>query len=162
MKKGDYTSSYWRQFTVYKWLDPNQVTALGSLGCTMEDAALVLGVSVAKFRQDMERSKKLRESWERGQAQGRVSLRMRRWRQGEMMNSAGVTMNIHLSKHMLGEHEKAELRHEVNILGRLLQEIDGQSRSIPEANQRMIDVTPSTETSGPNAILDQVVKKDET
>jgi hypothetical protein len=43
------------------------------------------------------------QAWEKGQAVGAVALRQLQWQQ----NASGVAMTIHMSKHRLGEHDKA-------------------------------------------------------
>lgn len=48
-----------------------------------------------------------REVWESGKAVGMLSLRRLQWRHAQGTGSAAVSMTIHLSKHWLGETDKA-------------------------------------------------------
>ena len=51
----------------------------------------------------------LRDVWEQGKANGRVSLRRLQWRHAKLPNSAGVQMTIHLSKHYLGQTDRSAI-----------------------------------------------------
>jgi hypothetical protein len=49
------------------------------------------------------------DAWQNGVAVGKVKLRLQMVKQSRLMNSAGVQMAIHLSKHWLGMTEKTAL-----------------------------------------------------
>ena len=48
-----------------------------------------------------------RDAWQRGRAGGKLSLRRLQWQHAQGEGSSAVQMTIHLSKHWLGESEKA-------------------------------------------------------
>ena len=47
------------------------------------------------------------QAWEKGQAVGAVALRQLQWKHAKRLDASGVAMTIHMSKHRLGEHDKA-------------------------------------------------------
>lgn len=155
-----YRNVDWRQINPPKYLPAESIEALAAVGCNYTTAARALGVHPVTLRRDLDTIEGLRDAWERGKARGEVGLRVLSWNHAHMPNSAGVAMTVHLRKHMLGEHDKSEHKHEVSLLGKMLDEIDGNTRSLPNPNQQMIDVTPGEPTGG-NAILDAVVKRKE-
>jgi hypothetical protein len=81
---------------------------LAALQCTTEELACFFSVTKRTMIRRL-KEPALREAYERGLALGRVSLRRLQWRHAKMPNSAGVQMTIHLSKHHLGQTEKAAL-----------------------------------------------------
>jgi hypothetical protein len=50
-----------------------------------------------------------REAWERGQANGKLSLRRQQWETAQLPNGRGVQMLLHLSKHILGETDRTHI-----------------------------------------------------
>jgi hypothetical protein len=90
------------------FIDQGILKALAEIQCTVEEAAAVLGVSKRLLLRRFEDAN-FKAIWETGQAVGRVSLRRLQFRHAKMPNSAGVQMTIHLSKHHLGQTEKAAL-----------------------------------------------------
>lgn len=55
------------------------------------------------------KDEQFRRAFELGKAGGTLNLKRLQWRHAQMANSAGVQMTIHLSKHWLGETDKAAL-----------------------------------------------------
>ena len=47
------------------------------------------------------------QAWEKGQVAGAVALRQLQWKHAKRPDSSGVAMTIHMSKHRLGENDKA-------------------------------------------------------
>jgi ABC-type transporter Mla MlaB component len=47
------------------------------------------------------------QAWEKGQAVGAVALRQLQWKHAKRTDSSGVAMTIHMSKHLLGQNDKA-------------------------------------------------------
>lgn len=67
-------------------------------------------------------------AWEKGQAVDAVALRQLQWKHAKRPDALGVAMTIHMSKHRLGEHDKAlHLRADVDeLIARLEHERDQQ------------------------------------
>jgi hypothetical protein len=89
-----------------KKTDERQVYELAKLGCTQYEAATVLGVDHRTFKRRL-LEQVFCEAWEKGQAVGAVALRQLQWKHAKRQDSSGVAMTIHMSKHRLGEHDKA-------------------------------------------------------
>ena len=89
-------------------IDENILLGLAKIHATQEECAAVLNLSPRTIIKKL-REEPYKEIWERGRAMGRASLRRLQWAHAQLKNSAGVTMSIHLSKHWLGETEKAAL-----------------------------------------------------
>lgn len=124
---------------------------LARIGCTKTEVAEALGIAKETLSRHLCKHPEMREAWERGVADAKVRLRRLQWRHARMKNSAGVAMTIHLSKHLLGEHDKALITathaSRVEVIHQLLREIDGQSKGLPTfANQseppKMLDLLP--------------------
>jgi hypothetical protein len=132
-----------------------QVEALARLQCTQAEAAAVLKLTPAQFSEMLRDRAPVRNAWELGREMGKVSIRRLQFRHAQMPNGAGVTMTKHLAAHHLGEFDPAvsiNNFNQINVLGQLLAEIDGKTRSIPpEAQHQMVDVTPAS----PNALPDK-------
>ena len=47
------------------------------------------------------------QAWEKGQAVGAVALRQLQWDHAKRPDASGVAMTIHMSKHRLGQNDKA-------------------------------------------------------
>jgi hypothetical protein len=47
------------------------------------------------------------QAWEKGRAVGAVALHQLQWKHAKRPDASGVAMTIHMSKHRLGEHDKA-------------------------------------------------------
>jgi hypothetical protein len=79
---------------------------LAKLGCTQYEAALVLGIDHRTFKRRLQEPV-FCQAWENGQAVGAVALRQLQWKHAKRPDASGVAMTIHMSKHRLGEHDKA-------------------------------------------------------
>lgn len=92
-------------------IDPKALEGLARVFCTIEDAALVLGVSDRTLKRYLDPAYRgdpqYRDAWLRGVALGKASLRRLMWNKANEKGSAGVQMAIHLSKHVLGMSDAA-------------------------------------------------------
>jgi hypothetical protein len=86
-------------------IDIEQLKRLAQIGCTIEEAAVVLGCGRRTLFDRMKAEPELKEVWDDGQLLGKVSLRRLQWRHANGSGSSAVNMTIHLSKHRLGEVE---------------------------------------------------------
>jgi|SRR5262249_6008246 len=89
-----------------KKTDERQVYELAKLGCTQYEAASVLGIDHRTFKRRLQEPL-FYQAWEKGQAVGAVALRQLQWKHAKRPDASGVAMTIHMSKHRLGEHDKA-------------------------------------------------------
>ena len=89
-------------------IDEHLLLQMAQAHFTQEEIAAVMKISERTLVKKL-RESPLHEIWERGKAMGRASLRRLQWKHAQMANSAGVCMSIHLSKHWLGETEKAAI-----------------------------------------------------
>jgi hypothetical protein len=89
-----------------KKTDERQVYELAKLGCTQYEAAGVLGIDHRTFKRRLQESM-FCEAWEKGQAAGAVALRQLQWKHAKRPDASGVAMTIHMSKHLLGQNDKA-------------------------------------------------------
>ncbi len=89
-------------------IDLEQLAKLASIGCTKEEAAYILGCSKRTLLDRM-KQEEVSEAWEKGVVLGKVSLRRLQWRHANGSGSSAVNMTIHLSKHRLGETDKAAI-----------------------------------------------------
>ena len=89
-----------------KETDERQVHELAKLGCTQYEAASVLGIDHRTFKRRLQEPV-FYQAWEEGQAAGAVALRQLQWKHARRLDASGVAMTIHMSKHRLGEHDKA-------------------------------------------------------
>lgn len=95
-------------------IDPARLEALAKLHLTYDDIAPALGISKRTLVNKL-KEPQYAEAYERGKAAGRQLLKRLQWKHAQMPSSAGVAMTIHMSKHHLGETEKAALE----ITGRI-------------------------------------------
>lgn len=90
-------------------IDEDQLVALGKLNCTIEEVAAFFSTTKRTVVRRFSGNAQLKAAFERGLQHGKIGLRRLQWRHAQMPNSAGVQMTIHLSKHWLGETDKAAL-----------------------------------------------------
>lgn len=93
-------------------IDVEHLERLARLNCTIDEAAAFFKCTkrtLLRYLDDKKRGPAFREAWERGKQEGRLSLRRLQWRHANGSGSSSVQMTIHLSKHWLGETEKAAL-----------------------------------------------------
>lgn len=82
---------------------------VAALGCTIEEAAEFFECSEKTLDRKLKSDPELRQAWKEGQARIKMSLRRLQWRHANGEGSAAVHMTIHLSKHLLGQTDKAAL-----------------------------------------------------
>jgi hypothetical protein len=88
-------------------IDLDQFEKLCFLQCTAEEIAAFFEVSLSTIRRRL-REDEFRARWDKGRAEGTISLRRRMWSTANSPTAQGaVQMQIHLSKHWLGMTEKA-------------------------------------------------------
>ena len=89
-----------------KKTDERQVYELAKLGCSQDEAASVLGIDHRTFKRRLQEPV-FYQAWEEGHAVGAVALRQLQWKHARRLDSSGVAMTIHMSKHLLGQNDKA-------------------------------------------------------
>jgi len=89
-------------------IDRDRLLALAKIQATEEEAAAFFGCTKRTIINRL-KEPALLQAWTDGKALGRISLRRRCWHLAHMDTSGGVTMAIHLSKHWLGQTERAAL-----------------------------------------------------
>jgi hypothetical protein len=123
----------------------------GIIGCTQEEAAFMLGISLTAFKRHLSDDTRFKETWGDVEVGHRASLKRLQWRWAQGLDAEGrpmagaagaaVAMTIHLSKHRLGETEKSlvemNMRGTLEITGRnaaevLLEGIDPHRLTLPE------------------------------
>lgn len=76
------------------------ITNLRGSGCTMREAAILLGVGYTTFKDNLKSEPRLREAWERGKALQSAALKRRMYEVA--MDGDGVMIRA-LMRRMLGE-----------------------------------------------------------
>lgn len=87
-------------------IDLRMLGQLATIGCTKDEAAAVIGCGKRTLEIRL-REPAARDAWDNGVLMGKVSLRRLQWRHANGIGSSAVNMTIHLSKHRLGETDKA-------------------------------------------------------
>ena len=90
-------------------IDLRMLAQLATIGCTKEEAAAVIGCGPRTLMLRFKEEPECRDAWENGVLMGKVSLRRLQWRHANGAGSSAVNMTIHLSKHRLGETDKAAI-----------------------------------------------------
>ena len=85
-----------------------QIIELSAVRCTQDEAAFNLGISPSTFDRWL-KHKDIRALWERGEAQGKMSLRRAQF---ETALAGNPTMLIWLGKLMLGQVDPSEKKDE--------------------------------------------------
>jgi hypothetical protein len=80
------------------------IKTLAKIQCILDEAASVLKVCPKTFDNYLRHNKKVREAWENGRLEGKVSLRRLQWRSAEH----SIPMQIWLGKQYLGQKDKQE------------------------------------------------------
>src|SRR5215469_9358594 len=96
---------------VKKDLPLKTIRGLAKIGCTQEEAASVLDMSVSQFKRYLQTEIAVREAWDAGKAFGRMKIRALQWWHAEQKGPAGAQLTIHLAKHQLGETETSLVEH---------------------------------------------------
>lgn len=84
---------------------------LARLGCTYLEASQFFGIDEANFAKLLKSRQVLGDTWNRGAAQAKISLRRLQIAHASQPGAPGVAMTIHLAKHWLGEHDKQQVAH---------------------------------------------------
>jgi len=126
-----------------KKTDERQVYELAKLGCTQCEAASVLGIDHRTFKRRLQESV-FYHAWEQGQAVGAVALRQLQWKHAKRPDASGVAMTIHMSKHMLGQNDKAlHLNLTVADIDEMIASLEGKRlsnwKSVPRRTSRDLD-----------------------
>jgi hypothetical protein len=90
-------------------INVDELEKLARLQCTEAEVAAFFQCSERTVIRYLNNRKfpEYREAWERGRALGRMSLRRLQWQHANGKGASAVQMTIHLSKHWLGESERA-------------------------------------------------------
>lgn len=100
-----------------------QCRKLSTIGCTQMEIATVLGMSMITFRRRLDDEPQFAAAYELGQIQQFVNLRTLQWRHAR--SASGTPMTIHLSKHLLGQHDKSLIMNmSVDDLDLLISELE--------------------------------------
>ncbi|MDE2472931.1 MAG: hypothetical protein KGL35_30520 [Bradyrhizobium sp.] len=86
-------------------IDNGQVERAASLGCTVEEIAVLVGVGRSTFLQRVIDDPDLAECLERGRAMGKSTLRRLQWK---LAQEGNPTMLIWLGKQLLGQKDRHE------------------------------------------------------
>src|SRR5215475_8069100 len=117
-----------------KKTDERQVFELAKLGGSQYEAASVLGIDHRTFKRRLQEPV-FYEAWEKGQAVGAVSLRQLQWKHAKRLDSSGVAMTIHMSKHLLNQNDKAlHLNLTVQDVDELIARLEQERAQQLEAN----------------------------
>ena len=83
-------------------ISPTTLEQLGRISATLEEVGMFFGVNERTIRYRLKSDADLRDAWDKGRAQGRVSLRRK---QMELAMSGNATLLIWLGKQLLGQRE---------------------------------------------------------
>jgi hypothetical protein len=100
-------------------IDLGQMRGLARIQCTLDEIAAVFDLTPRAVQLRIAADPALKAAYEQGKATGRVSLRRLQWRHAEGTGPAAVQMTIHLSKHILGETDRAALEVSARIEGEI-------------------------------------------
>jgi hypothetical protein len=89
-----------------KDVDLAMVEALGKLHVTQAELSSVLKISVATVERRLAEKGDFYEAFEKGKAEGKISLRRKQWQQA---HDGDKTMLIWLGKQILGQAEKSKI-----------------------------------------------------
>jgi hypothetical protein len=95
-------------------IDDEDLLKLAKMQCTYEEAAAFFGCDERTIKRRLQEPK-YRSIWDRGLATGKTSIRRLQWRHAAGTGSSAVQMTIHLSKHHLGQTDKAAIEHSGRI-----------------------------------------------
>lgn len=83
----------------------SEVKRLSALQCTAEEVAQYFGITISRWRQVLKDDQVVRDAFEHGQADGKISLRRKQFR----LAGDNAAMAIHLGKQYLGQVDKSKL-----------------------------------------------------
>jgi hypothetical protein len=90
-------------------IDLAQLKELAAIGCTKKEIAAVLGCGLRTLHDRIQADETIREAYEGGKEEEKTRLRRLQWKHAEGSGSGAVNMTIHLSKHVLGQTDKAAI-----------------------------------------------------
>lgn len=135
-----------------KDVTPHSLKYLASKGFSKKGAAAFLGIAAETLSRKFAEYPDLLAAWDAGVAEKELTLRELQFRHAKRRDGSGVTMTIHMSKHQLGEHDRALVNHnhtgQVDLVHQLLQAIDGTTRGLPNAPK-----TVAAEPRQPSSLL---------
>jgi len=116
-------------------IDKEQVQALARLGCTWDEIADVLGVARSTLGKNMKTDKGVRDAYERGIAEGDVSIRRAQY---DSAMQGKTAMLIWLGKNRLGQTDRIETKNETEITGGTgaLEQLNSQLSRLAERSRQ--------------------------
>ena len=116
-------------------IDKDQVQALARLGCTWDEIADVLGVARSTLGKNMKTDKSVRDAYEKGIAEGDVSIRRAQY---DSAMQGKTAMLIWLGKNRLGQTDRIETKNEPEITGGTgaLEQLNSQLSRLAERSRQ--------------------------
>ena len=116
-------------------IDKDQVQALARLGCTWDEIADVLGVARSTLGKNMKTDKSVRDAYEKGIAEGDVSIRRAQY---DSAMQGKTAMLIWLGKNRLGQTDRIETKNETEITGGTgaLEQLNSQLSRLAERSRQ--------------------------
>ena len=116
-------------------IDKDQVQALARLGCTWDEIADVLGVARSTLGKNMKNDKSVRDAYEKGIAEGDVSIRRAQY---DSAMQGKTAMLIWLGKNRLGQTDRIETKNETEITGGTgaLEQLNSQLSRLAERSRQ--------------------------
>ena len=103
-RRGGPGSGYgWRKIDI----DIRQLYELARMGCTQAEAAQFFSMAQTTFENRLQKDQDLRQAWDLGSAQAKISLRRLQIAHASTPGAPGVAMTVHLSKFWLNERDEA-------------------------------------------------------
>lgn len=94
-------------------VDYEQVSKLAGIGCTVAEIGAVLGLGESTVWDRLNRDWEFSEAYKRGREEGKETLRRAQWHKA--INDGNPAMLIWLGKQILGQKDRAELKHEIDL-----------------------------------------------
>lgn len=89
------------------YIDLTELRKLSAIQCTESEAAAFFGCSLKKFKEILQQLPEVKQAWEQGKEQGKISLRRKQFR----LADSSAPMAIHLGAQILGQVPKSKLEH---------------------------------------------------
>lgn len=108
---------------------------MAALGCSQWEIATILGIGERTLRERLHHDPEIKRNYELGQVEQFLKLRRLQWRHASGPN--GTSMTIHLSKHLLGQHDKSLIMNlSVEDIDLLLQEMERAQSKLEGSQDR--------------------------
>ena len=126
-------------------IDVEVMKRAASIGCTMGEIAVMLGIARSAFYRHLEKDPSLRDIIEEGLESGKTSLRRHQWQRAE---AGSDTMLIWLGKQMLGQRDRLPdeidpdrlpMRVVVELVGEPVAQARVEAQPQPRSNMRLIN-----------------------